>query len=117
MRGTKRRQVDDGVELEDLAAFTHSLETRRLVANEMWQKIEVRLDSLPPTQRLVFELRAFHDLSFDEISISPIVRKLRRGRITSMPLSVCAPSSAAGRRDRPTSAKESARKKKHPSIC
>src|SRR4051794_9009711 len=72
MRGTKRRQVDDGVELEDLAAFTHSLETRRLVANEMWQKIEVRLDSLPPTQRLVFELRAFHDLSFDEISISPI---------------------------------------------
>jgi RNA polymerase sigma-70 factor (ECF subfamily) len=54
--------------LEDVATFTHSLQTSRLVAAEVWQKVSTRLDALPPKQRLVFELRMFHDLSFGEVA-------------------------------------------------
>jgi RNA polymerase sigma-70 factor (ECF subfamily) len=54
--------------LEDVAAFTHGLETSRLVAVEMWRKLVVRLEELPPKQRLVLELRIFHELSFREVA-------------------------------------------------
>jgi RNA polymerase sigma-70 factor (ECF subfamily) len=58
----------DAVPLEDVVAFTSSLETSRLMAAEMWRKVSQRLDQLPPTQRLVVELRLFHDLSFKEVA-------------------------------------------------
>lgn len=54
--------------IEDLAAFTTSLETSRLVAAELWRKVSARLDDLPPKQRLALELRIFHDLSFEEVA-------------------------------------------------
>ena len=37
-------------------------------AAEVWRKVSARLEELPPRQRLVLELRVFHDLSFDEIA-------------------------------------------------
>ncbi len=58
----------ESAELDDLAAFTSSLETGRLVAAELWQKVVARLAELPPKQRLVVELRLFHELSFREIA-------------------------------------------------
>ena len=54
--------------LEDVAAFTSSLATSKLVAAEVWRKVGARLEQLPPMQRLVVELRLFHDLSFKEIA-------------------------------------------------
>lgn len=64
-----RRGDDSGnsVPLEDDVAFTSSLATERLVAAEVWRKVSERLAELPPRQRLVVELRVFHDLSFEEI--------------------------------------------------
>jgi RNA polymerase sigma-70 factor, ECF subfamily len=56
------------VPLEDVVAFTSSLETAKLVASEVWRKVSARLDELPPRQRLVLELRVFHDLSFEEVA-------------------------------------------------
>ena len=56
-------------ELEDLPAFTHSLETSRLVAAEVWNRVASRIAELPPKQRLVVELRLFHELSFGEIAL------------------------------------------------
>jgi RNA polymerase sigma-70 factor (ECF subfamily) len=55
--------------LDDVAAFTHSLQTSRLVAAEVWRKVGARLDQLGPKQRLVLELRIFHDLPFAEIAV------------------------------------------------
>lgn len=54
--------------IDDVAAFTTSLGTSRLVAAEVWRKVSVRLDDLPPKQRLALELRIFHDLSFEEVA-------------------------------------------------
>jgi RNA polymerase sigma-70 factor (ECF subfamily) len=65
IRGNPPHALDP---LEDVATFTHSLQTSRLVAAEVWRKVGERLDALPPKQRLVFELRMFHDLSFDEVA-------------------------------------------------
>ena len=56
------------VPLEDDTAFTAALETQKLVAAELWRQVSSRLDALPPKQRLVLELRLFHDMSFEEIS-------------------------------------------------
>lgn len=56
------------VPLEDVTAFTTSLGTSRLMAAEVWRKVSVRLDQLSPLQRLVVELRLFHDLSFKEVA-------------------------------------------------
>jgi RNA polymerase sigma-70 factor (ECF subfamily) len=56
-------------ELEDVAMFTRSLQTSRLVAAEVWERVRQRLDELPARQRLVLELRVFHDLSFEEIAV------------------------------------------------
>jgi len=56
------------VEVDDLAAFTNSLGTERLVAAEVWTKVQARLHQLPPKQRLVVELRLFHDMTFKEVS-------------------------------------------------
>ncbi len=53
----------------DVAAFTSSLNTSRLVAGEVWRKVSARLDDLPPKQRLALELRIFHDLSFEEVAV------------------------------------------------
>jgi len=55
-------------ELDDLPAFTNSLETSRLVAAEVWGRVALRLAELPPKQRLAVELRIFHELSFREIA-------------------------------------------------
>lgn len=44
-----------------------SLGTETLVAAELWRKVSARLEDLPPKQRMVIELRVFHDLSFQEI--------------------------------------------------
>jgi RNA polymerase sigma-70 factor (ECF subfamily) len=52
----------------DVAAFTSSLQTSKLVAAEVWRKVSARLDDLPPKQRLALELRIFHDLSFEEVA-------------------------------------------------
>jgi RNA polymerase sigma-70 factor (ECF subfamily) len=65
IRGNPRRELEP---LEDVTTFTHSLQTSRLVAAEVWQKVADRLSLLPPKQRLVFELRLFHDLSFGEVA-------------------------------------------------
>ncbi len=66
VRTAKAVQLD---ELADVATFTRSLQTSRLVAAEVWERVRARLESLPPRQRLVLELRVFHDLSFDEIAV------------------------------------------------
>lgn len=58
----------EDVELDDIAAFTNVLDTRRLVAAELWRKVSARLDELPPKQRLAVELRLFHDLEFKDIA-------------------------------------------------
>lgn len=57
------------VPLEDDSAFTNALETNKLVAAELWRKVSARLDELPPKQRLVVELRLFHELAFEEIAV------------------------------------------------
>lgn len=62
------RDPAEPLELHDLAAFTSALDTQRLVAAELWRKVSVRLAELPPRQRLVVELRLFHELSFKEIA-------------------------------------------------
>lgn len=56
-------------ELDDLPAFTNALETSRLVAAEVWNRVAARINQLPPKQRLVVELRLFHELSFGEIAV------------------------------------------------
>jgi RNA polymerase sigma-70 factor (ECF subfamily) len=61
------RGTQQAVPIEDDVAFTSSLGTDRLVAAEVWRKVNARLADLPPRQRLVVELRLFHDLSFEEI--------------------------------------------------
>lgn len=58
----------ESVPIEDDVAFTNSLGTERLVAAEIWRKVQARLSELPPKQRLVVELRVYHDLSFEEIA-------------------------------------------------
>lgn len=64
-----RGAATEWVPIEDDTAFTLALETRKLVAAELWRKVSARLDALPPKQRLVLELRLFHDLSFEEIGV------------------------------------------------
>jgi RNA polymerase sigma-70 factor (ECF subfamily) len=64
-RGTRNER---SVPIEDDIAFTSSLGTEKLVAKDLWKKISERLAELPPRQRLVVELRVFHDLSFEEIA-------------------------------------------------
>jgi RNA polymerase sigma-70 factor, ECF subfamily len=56
-------------ELDDLPTFTNALETSRLVAAEVWNRAAARIAELPPKQRLVVELRLFHELTFAEIAI------------------------------------------------
>ena len=53
---------------EDVATFTNSLATSKLVAAEVWRKVSARLEKLPPMQRLAVELHLFHDLSFKEVA-------------------------------------------------
>lgn len=65
----RRGPRDVSIELDDLAAFTTGLETTKLVAAEIWRKAEQQLAQLPPKQRLVVELRLFHELSFEEIGV------------------------------------------------
>ncbi len=65
LRGESKLQP---LEVDDLSAFTNSLGTERLVAAEVWRKVHARLSQLPPKQRLVLELRLFHDLSFKEVA-------------------------------------------------
>jgi RNA polymerase sigma-70 factor (ECF subfamily) len=61
-------RTSESVPIEDDVAFTNSLGTEKLVAAEVWRKVVTRLAELPPRQRLVVELRVFHDLSFEEIA-------------------------------------------------
>ncbi len=55
-------------EIDDVAAFTSSLSTGKLVAKELWRKVQASIGDLPAKQRLVLELRVFHDLTFKEIA-------------------------------------------------
>lgn len=57
------------LELEDDMLFTRSLGTTRIVAADMSRKVHARLAELPPKQRIVMELRLFHDLPFAEIAV------------------------------------------------
>jgi RNA polymerase sigma-70 factor (ECF subfamily) len=68
-RDRQRSLVEEEVSLEEVASFTSSLETAKLVAAELWRKVEKHLLTLPPKQRLVVELRLFHDLPFKEIGV------------------------------------------------
>ena len=61
------QRVEEPASMDNLVAFTNSLRTSKLVAVEVWRRVEVRLYELPPMQRLAVELRLFHDLSFKEI--------------------------------------------------
>lgn len=65
VRGRDRAEP---LEVDDIAAFTSALDTRRLVAAELWRKVEKRLLELPPKQRLVVELRLFHEMPFKEVA-------------------------------------------------
>ncbi len=65
VRGLPKEQ---SLEVDDVAAFTSSLDTSKLVASEVWQKVAAMIIVLPPKQRLVLELRLFHDLSFAEVA-------------------------------------------------
>lgn len=65
LRGRDRAE---SIDVDDIAAFTSALDTKRLVAAELWRKVSARLAELPPKQRLVVELRLFHELSFQEIA-------------------------------------------------
>ena len=56
-------------ELDDLPTFTNALETNRLIAAEVWNRAAARIAELPPKQRLVVELRLFHELTFSEIAV------------------------------------------------
>lgn len=56
-------------ELDDLPTFTNALETSRLVAAEVWNRAAARIAELPPKQKLVVELRLFHELTFGEIAV------------------------------------------------
>ncbi len=56
-------------DLDDLPTFTNALETNRLVAAEVWNRAATRIAELPPKQRLVVELRLFHELTFGEIAV------------------------------------------------
>lgn len=61
-------KMADATGVDDIAAFTNGLGTERLVAAEVWTKVQERLHQLPPKQRLVVELRLFHDMTFKEVS-------------------------------------------------
>ena len=79
LRGTPK--TDPLEALDDVPAFTNALETSRLAAAEVWAKVSVRLSAeLPPKQRLVVELRLFHELSFREESASSPTRARRAPR-------------------------------------
>lgn len=56
-------------EFDDLPTFTNALETNRLVAAEVWNRAATRIAELPPKQRLIVELRLFHELTFGEIAV------------------------------------------------
>lgn len=56
------------VELDELPAFTSALNTARLAAGQLWERVQRSLVDLPDKQRLVVELRLFHDLDFEEIA-------------------------------------------------
>jgi RNA polymerase sigma-70 factor (ECF subfamily) len=65
IRGAQRAKTEP---IEDDVAFTNSLGTEKLVAAEVWRKVSARLEELPVRQRLVFELRTFHELTFAEVA-------------------------------------------------
>lgn len=56
------------LELEDDMAFTRSLGTTRVSNADLAQKVSARLAELPTKQRLVVELRIYHDMAFAEIA-------------------------------------------------
>lgn len=65
----RRRPAEPLSTIEDDVAFAVSLETSKLVAAEVWRKIVAQLDELPPRQRIVVELRLFHEMTFEEIAV------------------------------------------------
>lgn len=61
-------RVMDTLDVEDDRLFTNSLGTSRVVAADLWRRVERSIRNLPPKQRLVVELRLYHQMSFDEIA-------------------------------------------------
>lgn len=56
------------IELEAVPSFTTALNTARLVAGQVWERALAALVHLPEKQRLVVELRLWHEMEFDEIA-------------------------------------------------
>lgn len=65
----RNRRQFDATDLDDVPAFTSALNTARLAAGQLWDRMGGYLDRLPPKQRLVVELRLFHELDFEEIAV------------------------------------------------
>ncbi len=77
LRGQPR---EEGMEVDDIAAFTSSLDTSKLVASEVWAQVAALIAVLPAKQRLVLELRLFHELSFAEVAaIADCTEEAARG--------------------------------------
>ena len=63
----RRQRSFEPVALEEVPAFTTALNTARLAAGQLWDRLGGYLAALPEKQRLVLELRLFHELEFEEI--------------------------------------------------
>jgi RNA polymerase sigma-70 factor, ECF subfamily len=62
-----RQLPTEPLDLEDDRLFTNSLGTSRVVGADLRQRVHASICELPPKQRLVMELRLYHQMSFEEI--------------------------------------------------
>jgi len=63
-----RQLPTEPLDVEDDRLFTNSLGTSRVVAADLKRRVEASIQKLPPKQRLVMELRLYHQMSFEEIA-------------------------------------------------
>jgi RNA polymerase sigma-70 factor (ECF subfamily) len=64
-----RHEVEmDPLDVEDDRLFTNSLGTSRLVAADLRRRVSEAIARLPPKQRLVMELRIYHQMTFEEVA-------------------------------------------------
>jgi RNA polymerase sigma factor (sigma-70 family) len=64
----QRQLPTEPLDVEDDRLFTNSLGTSRVVAADLKRRVEASIQKLPPKQRLVMELRLYHQMSFEEIA-------------------------------------------------